>query len=195
MKLKNMPKIGMRKVKSAIALVLSFLLWQLVRIPFPGVEVHPLFAYIYSIAEMRPTADKTKQFGWWRIKATFIGITLGLCALPLSASFGTCAGEGITYVLVDILIFVVGVILALCLAELLKCENLCGLAAMIFIICLVRDRNANVNIYLYAVIRVVETLIGVFSAWFINNFVYPRKEGEKQTDSTTESTKKEDKAL
>ncbi len=151
MKFENIPRIGMRKIKSAIAVVLSFLIWQLVRIPFPQFEMHPLFGYIYSIGEMRPTAEKTKQFGWWRIKATFIGITLGLCALPISVSYGAYAGEGIVYILVDMALFVFGVILALWFADLLKCGNLCGLAAMIFVICLVRDRNANINIYLYAI--------------------------------------------
>ncbi len=185
MKFPNLPHIGMRKVKSAIAVVLSFLIWQIVRIPFPQFEIHPLFGYLYSIGEMRPTAQKTKQFGWWRIKATLIGLCIGFCALPISISYGAYAGNGILYILVDIALFVFGVILALCLAELFKCGNLCGIAAMVFVICLVRDRNANVNIYLYAILRVFETLLGVFSAWVVNNFI------DKHTEEKEKNNKKE----
>ena len=47
------------------------------------------------------------------------------------------------------------------------------IAAVIFVICLVRDRNAAVNIYLYAILRVCQTLLGVFSAWLVNTLLLP----------------------
>jgi len=37
----------------------------------------------------------------------------------------------------------------------------------------VRDRNSTVNIYLYAVLRVCQTLLGVFSAWAVNARLLP----------------------
>ena len=193
MKFNKIPRIGMRKIKSAIAVVLSFFLWQLVRIPFPQFEIHPLFGYIYSVSEMRATVEDSKKFGWWRIKATFIGLGLGLCALPISVSYGTYAGESFTYVLVDIVIFVLGVLIALWLADWLKCGNMCGLAAMIFLICLVRDRSARVDIYLYAILRVIETLIGVFSAWLVNNFICARR--ADTIPAPTESTQQKEEKL
>lgn len=175
MKFLKSPHIGMRKIKSVLAVILSFLIWQIIRIPFPSFEIHPLFGYMYSISEMRDTPQKTKEFGWWRIKATLIGLVIGLCALPISNSFGAYAGDGIIFMAVDIALFAVGIVLSLSLAEVLKCGNLCSLAAMIFVICLVRDRNAHVNIYLYAILRVAETFLGVFSAWVVNSFVKVRK--------------------
>ena len=44
---------------------------------------------------------------------------------------------------------------------------------MIFVICLVRDRNSALNIYLYAILRVWQTLLGVFSAWLVNTLLLP----------------------
>ena len=174
MKFQKIPRLGMRKIKSVSAVVLSFLIWQIIRIPFPSLEIHPLFGYIYSISEMRNTPQETKKFGWWRIKATLIGLITGLCALPISVYYGAYAGDSIIFMIVDIGLFVLGILLSLTLAELFKCGKLCGIAAMVFVICLVRDRNANVNIYLYAILRVIETLLGVFSAWVVNNFVSER---------------------
>lgn len=168
-----LPGVGMRKVKSLLAVTLSFLIWQLVRIWLPQLEVHPLFGYVYSIIEMRDSAEKTKKFSKFRIKATLLGLAMGLSALPLSVRYGAYAGVGVTHLLADMIIILSGILITLWLAELLGCENLCGVAAVIFVICLVRDRNATVNIYLYAILRVCQTLLGVFSAWAVNTKLLP----------------------
>lgn len=168
-----LPGIGMRKLKSVLAVSISFVIWQVIRVWLPQLEVHPLFGYVYSIIEMRDSAEKTKKFSKRRIKATLLGLAMGLSALPLSVRFGTYAGSGTTQVLVDMAIILTGILITLWLAELLGCENLCGVAAVIFVICMVRDRNAAVNIYLYAVLRVCQTLLGIFSAWLVNTLLLP----------------------
>lgn len=168
-----LPGVGMRKIKSLVAVALAFAIWQVVRIWFPQLEVHPLFGYVYSIIEMRDSAEKTQQFSKRRIKATLLGLAVGMSALPLSVRFGAYAGDGLGYALVDVAIILVGILLTLWLAELLKCENFCGIAAVIFVICLVRDRNAAVNIYLYAILRVCQTLLGIFTAWVVNARIWP----------------------
>jgi len=175
----SLPGIGMRKVKSLIAITLAFVLWQVVRIWFPQVEVHPLYGYIYSIIEMRDSVEKTKKFGTRRIKATLLGLTTGLCVLPLSVRYGAYAGEGLRFMLTDVVIILTGVLVTIWLAELLRCENFCGIASVIFVICLVRDRNSTVNIYLYAILRVVQTMLGIFSAWMVNSLIAPRHQAEK----------------
>lgn len=170
---RTLPGIGMRKVKSLLAVSISFIIWQVIRIWLPQLEVHPLFGYVYSIIEMRDSAEKTKTFSKRRIKATLLGLALGLGALPISIRFGTYAGDGFGYLLADMAIILVGILVTLWLAELLGCENLCGVAAVIFVICLVRDRNSALNIYLYAILRVWQTLLGVFSAWLVNTLLLP----------------------
>ncbi len=174
----TLPGIGMRKVKSLLAVAFSFAIWQVVRIWFPQFDVHPLFGYIYAVIEMRDSVEKTRQFGLRRIKATLLGLGVGLLALPLSVRYGTYAGQGLPFVLVDLSVILLGVLITLWLAELLRCENFCGIAAIIFIICLVRDKSTNINIYLYAVLRVFQTLLGVFSAWVVNACVYPLHQKE-----------------
>ena len=176
----NLPGIGMRKVKSLLAVSLSFVIWQVVRVFLPQLEVHPLFGYVYSIIEMRDSAEKTKTFSKRRIKATLLGLAMGLSALPISARFGTYAGDDIAHLLIGLSIILIGILITLWLAELFGCENLCGIAAVIFVICLVRDRNSAVNIYLYAILRVCQTLLGIFSAWAVNAKLlpYPGKDAD-----------------
>ena len=174
----TLPGIGMRKIKSLLAVALSFALWQVVRIWFPEFHVHPLFCYMYAVIEMRDSVEKTRQFGKLRIKATLLGLAVGLSALPLSTRYGTYAGQGAAFVLADLAIILLGILVTLWLAELVRCENFCGIAAIIFVICLVRDRDTHINMYLYAILRVFQTLLGVFCAWVVNAFVcpYPKKE-------------------
>lgn len=178
--MQKLPKIGKRKIKSVLALLLSFLIWQIVRLIFPELDVHPLFGYIYAIVEMRDSVEKTKKFGKLRIKATLVGLVIGLLILPISNKYGVYAGETLSHITVDVGLIIFGVLVTLWVAEAFKCETFCGIAAIIFVICMVRDKNADMNIYLYAVIRVLQTLMGVFSAWVVNSFVwrYPNKKAD-----------------
>lgn len=166
-----LPKIGLRKVKSVLALILAFFLWQLVRLISPvSLDIHPLFGYIYAIIEIRETVEKTKQFGALRIKATLIGLAVGIAILPLSVLCANNLGN-IATMFIDLALICIAVLASLWLAEFFKCKNFCGIAAIITVICLMRDRNADVSIYFYAVMRVFQTILGVFAAWFINRFV------------------------
>ncbi len=167
------PHVGLRKIKSLIAVAIVFLVWQAVRLIFPQLEVHPVFGYIYAIIEMRDTPEKSKTFGFRRIKATFIGLAIGLLFITFSMWFGELLDVEWQRALVDLTIILIATLLALCIAEWLKCENFCGIAAIIAVICLVS--HSDDSRYLYATLRVVQTLIGVFVAMAINFTVHRRK--------------------
>lgn len=55
------PHVGMRKVKSILAIFCGFCLWQLIRLFVPGLEVHPIFIYIYGMMEIRETSEKQRK--------------------------------------------------------------------------------------------------------------------------------------
>ena len=161
--------IGMRKIKSLIALVLSFVIWQIIRIFLPMLEVHPLFAYIYSVIEIRDTAEKTKKFGKLRIKATIVGLVVGLIFITASVFLTEFVGTGLVRYLIEFLLILMATLVSLVLAENMKCESFCGIAAIITIICMVSHNEED--IYLYAIMRVIQTLIGVLSATAVNVYV------------------------
>ena len=70
--------VGMRKVKSLLSIFIGFVIWQLVRLIFPDLEVPPVFVYIYAVLEIRDTSDKTRTLGLQRIKATLVAMLVGL---------------------------------------------------------------------------------------------------------------------
>ena len=167
--------VGMREIKSLAALALSFVIWQLIRLALPMIETHPIFAYIYSVVELRETAEKTRKFGRLRIKATFIGLIVGLIYITILILVSSRIGNETWKLLVEFVLVLTATLISLLIAEKANCENYCGIAAIIAIICMVSINEEDV--YFYALMRAVQTLIGVFSAMFINILI--KKEDKK----------------
>lgn len=169
--------IGMRKVKSLLSVSVAFVIWQIIRLFIPVLEAHPVFAYIYAIVEMRESAEKTKNFGKLRIIATLTGLLVGLIFVAISL-FVTkkITGEFLKTV-VEFILVLAATLCSLCLAEAVRCKNFCGIAAIITVICMISHNEENV--YLYAVMRVVQTLIGILSAMLINTFITKKRENEQ----------------
>ena len=175
--------IGMRTIKSLLAVVLSFAIWQMLRIPLPSLEVHPIFAYIYAIVEMRENPKKTKDLGLLRIKATVIGLVIGLLFLTASIKLGISASTSFRQVILEFLLLLAATFCSLVVSDIFKCENLCGIAAIITVICVIS--SLGMAPYLYAIMRALQTLIGVGAAFLINQFVAnPKNKDEKNKGHT-----------
>lgn len=165
--------IGMRKVKSLLSVSVAFVIWQIIRLFLPMLEAHPVFAYIYAIVEMRESAEKTKNFGKLRIIATLTGLVVGLIFVAISLFVTSNITGEFLKTLIEFILVLVATLCSLCLAEVVHCKNFCGIAAIITVICMISHNEENV--YLYAVMRVVQTLIGIGSAMLINTFVSNEK--------------------
>lgn len=177
----SLPHIGLRKVKSLLAIFAGFWLWQVVRIFFPELEVHPLYIYLYGLIEIRDSSEKTVDLGKSRLKATFTGLGTGLPLLALCEYLKGLAPEGWLHIAIELGILLIGVLLTLLIAERVGCKTFCGIAAIIFVILLVAHQDNER--YIYSILRAFQTILGVFVAWLINVklFPYPRKpKKEKQ---------------
>lgn len=166
--------IGMRKIKSLLAVILSFLIWQSIRIVFTKIEIHPIFAYIYAIIEMRENPEKTINFGKLRIKATLIGLVIGLIFVTISIMLSSKVNNVWIQTMIEFVLILLAVLIALSVGEIAGCKNFCGIAAIITVICMVS--HSDEDRYLYAVMRVLQTLIGVFSAAVVNTFIHKKHE-------------------
>ena len=171
----GIPHIGFRKVKSLLAIFVGFWIWQLVRVFFPGLEVHPIFIYIYGVIEIRGTSEKTVELGSLRIRATFVAIAIALPLIALQIFLQELIGPQWGRTGVELVLLLLGTLAALTVAEKVGCKTLCGLAAVYFIILMVS--HADNERYIYSVLRAFQTIAGVFVAWLINVklFPYPRK--------------------
>ena len=165
------PHIGMRKIKSIIAIFVGFCLWQTLRIFLPELEVHPIFIYIYGMIEIRETSDKTKDYGRMRIMATFTAIGIGIPIMLLTDWVKPMLSEKWMHTGLEIVVLLAGALLVLCVAEWVKCRVYCGLAAAIFMILLISHFESSM--YLYSIMRAFQTIIGVSIAWLINVKLFP----------------------
>lgn len=164
------PHIGMRKVKSILAIFVGFCLWQILRLFLPELEVHPIFIYIYGMIEIRETSAKTMDYGKMRIMATFTAIAIGLPVMFLYDWFKPLLAQSL-HIWLEIGILAAGALLVLCVAEWVRCRVYCGLAAAIYIILMISHFESSM--YLYSIMRAFQTIIGVSIAWFINVKLLP----------------------
>ena len=165
------PHIGMRKVKSLLAIFIGFWLWQLIRVFVPGLEVHPTFIYIYGVIEIRETSEKTKDMGRRRIIATLCAVLVGL---PLTFLYNLLAPlfrESWIQSGAELVILLLGSLLTLIVAELSKCGSFCGLSAVIFI--LLALKHFESSMYLYSLMRVFQTILAICVAWLLNVKLLP----------------------
>ena len=188
----HLPHIGLRKIKSVLAIFVGFLLWQLLRLAIPGLEVHPIFIYIYGMIEIRETSDKTKDYGRMRISATFVAIAVGIPMMLLADYLRSVMDVQWLQVAMEITVLLIGALLVLIFAEKAKCKVYVGLAAAIYIILLVSHFNSSG--YLYSVMRAFQTIIGVGVAWVINVKLlpYPAQPGTFSYWLTEKLDKKKD---
>lgn len=172
---KWLPKIGLRKLKSILAMFIGFLIWQLIRIPFPGLELHPIYIYIYGVIEIRDSSAKTKELSMSRIKATFAALCVGLPLLALQDYLAPFVSSAFAEVTLGLALLLLATLLTLSLAVKVGCKTFCGVAAAICIILMVSHQDDGR--YLYSILRSVQTLIGVGVAWLVNVkwFPYPGK--------------------
>lgn len=178
-RLNHLPHIGMRKVKSILAVFVGFWIWQLIRLFAPSLEVHPIYIYIYGLLEMRETSAKTVDFGKLRIKATAVALVVGLPVLLLSDYL-----QSLTQLVwlqngIELAFVLLGSLVVLCAAEVIGCKSFCGLAAAILIILLI-SHSINEPL-IYAILRSAQTVIGVSVAWLINVKLFPYPGRQKQT--------------
>ena len=135
------PHVGMRKVKSILAIFCGFFcLWQLIRLLCRGWR-HPIFIYIYGMMEIRETSEKTKENGKMRILATLTAVGVDSPIMFLTDwLWGSCRRKPTGIAEASILL--AGSLLVLCAAELLGCHAFCGLATAIYIVLIVSHLKA-----------------------------------------------------
>jgi len=167
----RLPHVGFRKIKSILAIFMGFWFWQLMRLFFPALEVHPIFIYIYGMIEIRDSSEKTVDLGKKRIKSTFTALGVGIPCMILLEALKGVAPEGWIHIGLELLILIGGVLLTLEVAEKVGCKAFCGLAAAIFIVLIVSYTTDRV--FLYALLRCVQTIAGVFIAWLLNVKIFP----------------------
>lgn len=141
-----MKKIGMRNIKTGIAVFLATLAGYL------GIVETPVYTVSVCIFSIRNTMKDSFEVSWSRILGTLLGGIIGY----LSTFF----------LRENIITATLGVIIIIHLCNILKISDASAIASVTFIsICLGVGDNHALN---YSIMRTIDTLVGVVIALIVN---------------------------
>ncbi|MBS6282736.1 MULTISPECIES: FUSC family protein [Intestinimonas] len=191
MKLK-IPKVGMRTIKTAVAVMLSYLLFVpfdlMYREEYGGIwgQMGPLYACIACIVCMQSSLGQTVRQGVSRLIGVAIGGALGVLALTLGPVLSHPAVQTLTLGAVC----VAGIWTGLLLKRPAACPMACIVPCVILI-----GGHTGVERYYYAAARIIETVVGVAVAFGVNALLPDHRRAEEPTEkpadpSTSEEHKK-----
>ena len=173
-----LPKIGMRIVKTAVAVMLSYALFAvpglLYRTEYGGLwgQVGPLYACIACIICTQSTLGQTVQQGVSRLIGVAVGGGLGAAALFL----GPALASRTVRMLVLGGVCVAGVWFCL----LIRRPTACGMACILPCVILITGVTGGDRFY-YAGARVLETVVGVLIALLVNALLPDHREEAPRT--------------
>lgn len=143
-------KIGLRTIKTGIAISLAMLISSLLNIEYP------FFAMIAALIAIQPTVSDSWRVGVNRMLGTFIGAIIGLAF--------------VVYVPVNFVFAGLGIILLIYIMNKLHWNEAINIAAVVFIAVFLNISQGHVN---YALNRLLDTFIGIAIAVMINYLIYP----------------------
>lgn len=163
MKIKDIPKPGLRNIKTAIAVLLCVFLFELIGRP------NPLIACSTTIICMKDTVFNSYKSGVDRLVGTLIGGVVGFVFLLIRQHFALLPTEA--------LLVGIGIVLVIYLCTLLKKSDSTAVIACIVFLAIVIGVS-DMPAYLYAINRMVDTFVGIVVALLVNINIYPMEETE-----------------
>lgn len=162
-----MPKIGMRIVKSAVAVFLCFAIYL---IRGDGI---PFYSAIAAVLCMQPDVSNSWRVAFNRIVGTFIGGFFGMVVMLVEQRFIPPELPIAKYMLISFMII-----------PLIYCSVLVKKPTASYITCVVFmsitvSHGLDANPYLFAMNRILDTLIGIFVSLGVNMFHLPRRKNSQ----------------
>ena len=155
------PKIGLRTIKTAIAVFLCLLL-------FPN---EPFFACMTSVFCVQDTVSNSINMAINRGLGTILGAIIGLTFLILCRFF---TYEIDLYPIRKLLVYItiaIGIIVVIYICNLIKKPGAINISCIAFLA--VTTVHAFTDPIFYATNRTIETLFGIFIGLLVNKFISP----------------------
>ena len=170
--MKQIPKIGLRIIKSAVAVFLCYLFNY-----FRGENGIVFYSQLSVLWCIQSYISTTKQNAWQRIAGTFIGAGFGLIVLLMFMLLRNLSyfSNDLALYLTKGLITSIGIIFVLYATVVLKKKNASYFSCVVFLSIVVIHGGDN-NPFIFTLNRVVDTMIGIFIGVAVNLFHLPRKQ-------------------
>lgn len=149
-----MKKIGMRNLKTAIAVFLCIIITRSLNI-----SDSPFYACIAAVICMQSSVFETFKTGKNRMIGTFIGALIGFLFALIQPG--------------NALLVAVGITLLIYICNVLGYNKSISIACIVFIAIMVNLTDKTP--LFYSTYRLIETFIGILIAVLVNYFIYPPK--------------------
>lgn len=162
----NIPKVGMRNIKTAVAVMICYLLF----IPLRGMGpdtgnaldlVGPFYACIAAVICMQSSVEHSLQQGLSRIISTIVGGVVGLLVL----SVGMVANSD----LLTTIMLGASVVFIIWLCNLIGRPAACSTGCVVC--CAVILSHSGAERYFYTLARTGETIVGILVALAVNRLL------------------------
>ncbi len=163
----NLPKPGLRNIKTALSVFFCILLFELTGRP------NPLFACSAAIICMKETVHYSYKKGVDRLIGTLLGGLVGLVFLLIK--------NNLTILHTQSIIGGLGIFIVIYICNLLKKSDATIISSIVFLAIVISVSETSP--YLYALNRTVDTFIGIIIALVVNKHFYPIKENERPLGS------------
>ncbi len=158
-----MPKIGLRIIKSSVAVFLCFAIYLL-----RGDGI-PFYSAIAAVLCMQPDVPNSRRVALNRTAGTFIGGFFGMVVMLIETQFIPPNLPILKYLLISAIIIPV-----IYSTVLLKKTTASYIACVVFMSITV-SHGLDANPYLFAANRIIDTLIGIFVSLGVNAFHLPKR--------------------
>ncbi|ERI95663.1 hypothetical protein HMPREF1982_00137 [Clostridiales bacterium oral taxon 876 str. F0540] len=147
-------KIGMRNIKTAIAVVISVIISKLLKMEYP------FYIAIASIISMQSSVEASFKAGRNRMLGTLIGAIVGFFLSSINPG--------------NIILIGLGIIAVIYLCSIFNWEQSTSIACVVF--CAIMMNLKGSSPFLYSVNRLLDTFIGIIVAVGVNYFISPPKD-------------------
>jgi Predicted membrane protein len=164
------PKIGLRMVKSVLAVFICFMIDSL------RSGSVPFYSAIAAILCMQPDVHGSKKVAINRTIGTLIGGFYGMLAIMIFKQFNLYSNLYLEYTVVSITILPL-----IYITVLLKKHKATYITCVVYL-SVVISHAGDVSPYLFAMNRIVDTLIGIFVSLGINAIPFLQKKSEEEKE-------------
>ncbi len=166
----NLPRIGQRIIKTAVAVFICLIIYYLIGY---GERDLPMESCITAIICMQPYVQGTRVFALNRVTGTFIGAFWGILFLLVMAAFPSLGNIlPLAYLLMGF-----GVLMSVYSSVLVKKTDAAVLCAIVFVYVALSFRETD-SLFLPALGKIIGVLIGTAVAILVNIFHLPRQKDE-----------------
>ncbi|WP_373481963.1 aromatic acid exporter family protein [Acetobacterium sp.] len=173
MKLCHLPAIGMRNIKTVLAVFICVVVFAIM-----GPEFNPLVAAIAAVITMGPSIENSIETGWNRILGTVFGGAVGMLGIFIASL--------IPYQFAYVFIIPVGIMGLIYLCNTINKSGAIVITVVVFLI-LMTSYPQDAGTYMLAILRLLETTFGIIVAFLINRFIKVPECDEKSAAEGSEN--------